>query len=89
MLIGLFFFYTLEKSGIIFLLPATTHCGDGLKAARGQLVRAGEAAIHCPIKQVWLIWVQFQQKNDHLTAQSMHLKQHVLIDFILVFIDIH
>lgn len=52
----------------MIFLPAPTHCGNGLKAAWGQLVGAGEAAIHCPVKQVWLIWVQLEEENDHLTA---------------------
>lgn len=53
--------------------PVPTDGRDGLKAARRQLVRPGEAAVHRPVEQVDLIWVQLQQQNDHLTAQTVDL----------------
>lgn len=40
--------------------PVPTDCSNGFKAARGQLVGPGEAAVHSPVEQVDLIWVQLQ-----------------------------
>lgn len=40
--------------------PASTDSGDGFEAARGQLVRAGVAAIHGPVEEIGLVWVEFQ-----------------------------
>lgn len=39
-------------------LPVTTHCSNGFKAARCQLVRSSEAAVYSPVEQIDLIWVQ-------------------------------
>lgn len=40
-------------------LPVTADSGDGLEAARCQLVRSSEAAVHGPVEQIDLVWVQF------------------------------
>lgn len=40
-------------------LPVTTNSGDGLEAARCQLVRSSEAAVYGPVEQIDLVWVQF------------------------------
>lgn len=55
--------------------PSSTDSGDGFEAARGELVRAGVAAIHGPVEQIDLIWVQFQQEHHHLTTQLMNLQE--------------
>lgn len=40
-------------------IPVTTNGGDGLEAARRQLVRSGEAAVYRPVEQIDLVGVQF------------------------------
>lgn len=40
-------------------LPVTADSGNGLEAARCQLVRPSEAAVHSPVEQIDLVWVQF------------------------------
>ena len=54
--------------------PVPADGGDGLEAARGQLVGAGEAAVHRPVEQVHLVRVELQQQDDHLTAQPVDLQ---------------
>jgi len=39
--------------------PVAADCGDGLEAARSQLVRSSEATVHSPVEQIDLIGVQF------------------------------
>ena len=55
--------------------PVAADSGDGLEAARCQLVRSSEAAVHSPVEQINLVWVQFQEQDDHLTPQTVHLEQ--------------
>lgn len=55
--------------------PASTDSGDGFEAARGELVWASVAAIHGPVEQIGLIWIQFQQEHHRLTAQLMNLQK--------------
>ena len=60
-------------------LPVATDSRDGLEAARCQLVRSSEAAVHSPVEQIDLVWVEFQEQDDHLTAQTVHLGQTYVI----------
>lgn len=42
-----------------YSLPVTTDSGDGLEAPRCQLVRSSKAAVHGPVEEIDLVWVQF------------------------------
>lgn len=39
--------------------PVTADGGNGLEAAGCQLVGSSEAAIHSPVEQIDLVWIQF------------------------------
>ena len=58
---------TLADCVAILEIPAATDSGDGFEATWSQQVGAREAAIHSPVKQVHMFWIELQQQDDHLT----------------------
>lgn len=54
-------------------VPVLEHVGDGFEAARCHPPGTRVAAVHGPVHQVALIWVQLQQQRDCLTAQLVNL----------------
>lgn len=63
----------ISQYNILHDRPVPTNGCNGFKAAWCQLVWSSETTVHGPVEQIDLVWIQFQEQYDHLTAKTVHL----------------